>query len=205
MTGLILRLEIQGKFLGVRPEVEGEPCKGLVALDPRAGDERCLSGVGLGDDDVRVSCLDGRHYGREDAADRPKLSVQAEFGDEDRAPCGPDVVRRAQRRHGNGQIESGAALGQGRGNEVGRDLAPAQRNAGVLGSRTDPLLGFVEGRVGQPQDDEGRQGLANIGLDLHDVAVQPHQGHRVRPAQRHLPHPLEVFKGARTRRRPGRQ
>ena len=79
--------------------------------------------------------------------------------------------------HGNREVESGAALGQGRGDEVGRDLPPAQRNPGVLGSRTDSFLGFVEGRVRQAQDDEGRQSLADVGLDLHDVAVQPHQGH----------------------------
>ena len=36
---------------------------------------------------------------------------------------------------------------------------------------------------GQAQNHECRQGLADVGLDLNDVPVQPHQRHRVGPAR----------------------
>ena len=51
-AGLGRGLEVQGQVLRIGAEVERQPGQGGVALDPRAGHELRLGGVGLRHDDI---------------------------------------------------------------------------------------------------------------------------------------------------------
>ena len=128
-----LGFEVERQVLRIRAAVEGEPGQCGVAPDLCARDEFGLGHVGPGHDDLGVAGPYRCHHGREDAPHGPQPAIQSKFGDEDGAARGPDVIRRQQDGHGDGEVEARAAFGQRRRDEVGRNLPAAQRDPRVVG------------------------------------------------------------------------
>ena len=140
-----------------------------------------------------IAGLNSRHHRREDAPDRPQPAVQAQLGNEDRPPV--DLMSFAARR--TAMVMARSKPEPRFGSDAGMRLAVIfRRLSGIpefwAAERIRSLASFSEAS-GKTEDDERRKGLADVGLDLHDVAVEAHEGHRVGAAETHLSHPFEVL------------
>ena len=134
-------------------------------LDAGEGDlGRRLGGA----DDVRETRPAGAFGDRERPCDRPDAAVERELTDGcvvGEALRG-QLPRRREYREGDGEVEPGALLAQGRGCKVHRDPAverPLERRGDD--PAPNPVLRLLAGPVGEPDDRES--GNARLEMSLH--------------------------------------
>lgn len=174
-----------------QPQVAGQPAQHLVQAG-RPEHRQLLDQRGLGQGErrdhhpPRPGPAGGEQAGQH-AAHRAQPPVQGQLADQHRAVQLPLGHRAAGREHpaGQGQVEVRAGLGQRRGRQ-GQGDPPVRPGApGVHHRRAHPVLGLVQRRVRQPDQVHPGQPVADVRLDLHQPAVDPVQGHRPGPGQRH--------------------
>ncbi len=124
---------------------------------------------------------------RQHPAHRAQPPVEGQLAQQDRAvQCLlPDHPARAEDGAGQRQVEAAARLAQGGRRQRQHDPLVGPLLLGVDHRRAHPVLGLVQRRVGQPDQVEAGQPAPDVGLDLHDVAVDAEQRHRVRACERH--------------------
>ena len=111
---------------------------------------------------------------RQHAAHVAKASVERELPDRggarERAPR--ELLRRGEQRERDRQVEAGALLAQLGRREIDRD--PTRREVELRRGdpRPDTLTGFLASTVGQPDDREARQAVANVRLDVDPTRLE---------------------------------
>jgi hypothetical protein len=111
---------------------------------------------------------------RQHAAHAAQASVERELADRGR-PCerAPwELLGRGKDRERDRQVEAGALLPQLGRREIDRD--PPRREVQLRRSdpRPDTLTGFLASAVGQPDDREARQAVANVCLDVDTTRLE---------------------------------
>ncbi len=121
--------------------------------------------------DAEATCALGN---REDAADPPQAAVERELPDRggavERAPR--QLSRRRQHRQRDRQVEARPLLAQLRGREVDGD--PAGREAQLRGgdARANALPRLLAGTVGEADDGEARDAVANVRLHVDPARLE---------------------------------
>ena len=141
---------------------------------------------------------------RQDPAHAADPSVERELA-EQHHPAQPRHRHRARRReHGAGQREvvPAALLRQRRRGQRQRDAARRPGLPGVDDRRPHPVARLGQGRVRQTHQGDPGQTLADVGLDLDDLAVDPAQPDRPRARERHVRTPPRSARSAAPRRAP---
>ena len=149
-----------------------------------------LGGIVCRNGDVRVACFNCRHDGRQHSTQRPQPSVESKLRQENGPAGPPDVSGGSERGHDDGKVEPGTPFVHVRGHQVHRDLPAAQGQSGILCSRFHPVPGFIQRRVGEPQQNERGQRLPDIRLNLDNPPFQPDEPNSVRSSQAHQPIPF---------------
>lgn len=160
------------------------------AAHPEHRDVRDEHGLGralLRDHDLPVSGLGGGEHRRQDPADGTHPAVQSQLPDEDEIGDHLRVDHLGGAEHGgrHGEIEARARLRDGRRAEADGELLLRPGGARVHHGRPDPVPALDQGLVGQPHQGEGGDPGLQVGLDLHDHAVDAHEGDRAGPCEPH--------------------
>ena len=122
---------------------------------------------------------------REHAADPPQASVECELADrsspsERRAR---QLLRRAEHRERDRQVEAGTLLPQLGRREVDRDAPVGEVQLGGRDAAADTLARFLACLVGQPDDREAGQAVADMRLDVDATRLETDQSMRERACE----------------------
>lgn len=163
----------RGRYVG--PEAVQELGEVSGTGDLQAVDELRLGQVLLRDDRTGEAMGTGREEGGQDPGDRPYPPVQPQLSQQHqiRRDVGEQIALGIQHRHGDRQVEAGAVLGPPGRSHVDRDPARRQVDAAAGGGGAHPVPGLESGGVGQPDHGERREPRRDVGLDLHERAVEP--------------------------------
>jgi hypothetical protein len=174
---------------GIPPDQLGERVGGVHA---DAVDELCLGEVVPRHDDIGDPGTRGGQDHRQDAAHPTDATIETQLAQVNGGVrhVGADRAGRHEHRHGDGQIEGSAPLGNRRRGQVDHD--PVRRDRGPTrgGRGADPVRGLTAGLVGQSRDGEVGQAGADVGLDVDDRAGQSVEGDGQGAAQGHDSTPL---------------
>ena len=153
------------------PEVPQYLLHRVGGIDRKVREHRSLGGIGPGDYDAGQSPAAGIRHHREDSVHRAQVPVQREFPHQ-----GQSLGQGRQRpggtedSHQNGQVVDGAGLfGVGRG-EVHHHPAGREFHATVFHGGAHPVLGFLDGGIGQADDFKTGESPAHIRLHGDGVA-----------------------------------
>ncbi len=161
-------------------------------LEPR--DQRRLGSIRERHDDPRGACTSRRLGHRQRAPDLAHAAVQPELSGQRpvaQQPLG-QLARGDEDRGGDRQVEARPGLAQVRGRKADRDPLQREVAAGVGDRRPHPLAALAHGRVGQPDDREGRQPPVDVDLGIDGDRLDP--GDRECPG--HGEHPIEACPGS---------
>ena len=130
----------------------------------------------------------GREQRRQDPAHAAHPPVERQLA-EQHDPAQPGERHRARRREhraGQSQVVPAALLRQRRRGERQRDARGRPGLPGVDDRGPHPVARLRQRRVRQPHQRHPGQALADVRLDLDDLAVDPAQPDRPRARERHL-------------------
>ena len=112
-----------------------------------------------------------------------------------------DLAARREDRHRERQVEARADLAQVRGREVDRDALLRELEARVRDRGAHPLARLPDRLVREPDDREGRQADADVGLDPDPAGVDAVEREGGDAGEAHSERPFEVLEAGRARRR----
>ena len=163
--------------LGLQLELAAQVGHGLGEVPDRdrgdARERRLARGVGRTQETLGAE--PPRALGdREDAADPPQPAVERELADRSGAleRAARELLRRREQRERDRQVETGALLAQLGGREVDRDPAGREAQLGGGDPRADPLARLLAGAVGEADDREAGDAVANVGLDVDPARLE---------------------------------
>ena len=134
---------------------------------------------------------------RENAADPAQPAVESELADR----CGSSergarhLERRAQNRERDRQVEAGALLPQLGRREIDRDAAVGELQLGGGDPAADALARLLARAVGEPDDREARNAVADVRLDVDAPRLEADQSMRERACE----HTTDATSGIATR------
>ena len=158
--------------------------QGTEGLGQRTGATHVHAGhqPGLGDvatrhdDEVHVGGPGGQ-CGWQDPSTGERPPVQRQFAEHDRA--GRQRWRQLpggrEHRHGDGQVETAPGFPQVGRREIDRDPMRREVEAHAADGAADPVAALTHAGVGQTDDGEPREPVADIGLDVDEFGRHPHQ------------------------------
>ena len=158
----------------------------------------------------KASQYRGQRDHRQDALRMAQAPVQTQLAQEERALRADNLaggghrwklLRGHQDGDGDGQVVGWAFLAQVGGGEVVGDASHGEDAAAVLDRGAHALLGLVDRRIGQADDAEGGQPLADVHLDLDQRALESDDGAGARLGQ-HTPRLLTADVSPPPARRP---
>ncbi len=202
-----------GRLLGHRlvGEHRDQLAQAADAQHGHAGHQGGLGRGALGHHHLLVARVGRRQHGGQDAAHRPYPAVQAQFADHHDVGEHPGIDPLGGPEHGarDGQVEPASGLrDRGRAEPHG-ELLLRPLPAGVDHGRPDPVPALGQALVRQPHQRERRDPRFQVGLHLHDDALDAHQRHRARTGEPHVRPPpaharRRVRRGPEGARRPRR-
>ena len=126
--------------------------------------------------------FDARHAGRErdgqratnrsDRALEPELAEHGNF----RQAIGRDLLGRRENAQRDREIKCRAFLADVRGREINGDALERKGETGVGEGRRDPIPSFLHRPLRQADRYKGRQPAGNVGLDIHEIRIDPEDG-----------------------------
>jgi hypothetical protein len=119
-----------------------------------------------------------RERHRQCPAHRPDCPFEAELT-QDRdlgEPVRRHLLRCSQNPQRDRQIEGGALFSNVGGREIDRDPLEREGEAGIRKGGGDPVAPFLYCALRQPDRHERGQAVRDVGLDLHQVRVDPKDG-----------------------------
>ena len=157
--------------LGLQLELAAQVGGGLGEMPDRhrgdAGESRLARRVGRTEETLGTEppCALGDG---EDAADAPQPPVERELADRGGAleRAARELLRRREQRERDRQVEAGALLAQLGRREVDRDAARREVQLGGGDPAANALARLLAGAVGEPDDREAGNAVANVRLDV---------------------------------------
>jgi hypothetical protein len=168
--------------LGPQLELAAQVRNGLGKVADRNGDDTCEGSFAgrVGRTEKARDAKPPRTLGdRQDAADAPQAAVERELADRgrllERAPR--QLLRRGEKRQRDRQVEPRALLPQLGRCEVDRDPSGGEAQLGGGDAAADALASLLASAIGEADDREARDALADVGLDGRPGAARGRRAH----------------------------
>ena len=133
---------------------------------------------------LQLGCSGGERHGQR-AAHRPDRALQPQLP-QHRDPAQPlarDLLGGRKHAQRNGQIEGRTPLADVGGGQIDRDALQGERVARVRERGVHALAALLDGALRQPDGDERGEPVRDVGLDVHQIGVDPEDGGGAHPGE----------------------
>ena len=127
----------------------------------------------LWNDQAALLLVPGANRGRQDAVDGADFAAEGEFADDGEVfeVLGNDLLADGEDSDGDGKIETRPFLLHVGGREIDGGAAEDVFEAAVFDGGLDAVAGFLDRRVGQPDNDDRRQSPPCINFDFDRIGI----------------------------------
>ena len=149
--------------------------EGAEAVNFEFGDDGGFGSVGFGNDESLETLLVGHDGDVDGTVDPAEVSVEAELADDQGLVEGlrGDLTGDSEDCDGDREVEAGAFFADVGGGEITDEEAVGESESRVADSGGDAFLGFLDGFIGESDDEELGHAAAEIDFDNYWDSIDP--------------------------------